>query len=158
MNQPQPTKRILAVDLGTVRCGLAVSDELEMLASPVHAIMVGDGQNLIRDILEQATILEVSKIIVGLPLNMDGTEGPRAQAGRRMAEALQAATALPVILVDERLTSFEAEERLKEAGMQPRGRIRAGRKGKRDAQVDCAAAAVLLQWYLDRPNPEALIT
>lgn len=145
--------RILAIDPGTVRCGLAVSDPLGMLATPLEAMPVGDGRDLAARLAARAAALEVERIVVGHPLNMDGTAGPRAQAAERLVEALRAATAIPVDLADERLSSFEAEERLHEAGRRPRGRVRAGRAGRRDAQVDSAAAAVLLQWVLDRPRP-----
>lgn len=143
--------RILAIDPGTVRCGLAVSDPLGMLATPLQAMPVGDGQDLAARLARRAAELEVARIIVGHPLNMDGTAGPRAQACERLAQALRDQTPIPVDLVDERLSSFEAEDRLHEAGRRPRGRVRAGRAGRRDAQVDSAAAAVLLQWVLDRP-------
>lgn len=142
--------RILAIDPGTVRCGLAVSDSLGMLATPLEAVPVGDGHDLVARLAARAAELEAQRIVVGHPLNMDGTAGPRAQASARLVEALRAATAIPVDLVDERLSSFEAEERLHEAGRRPRGRVRSGRAGRRDAQVDSAAAAVLLQWVLDR--------
>lgn len=143
--------RILAIDPGTVRCGLAVSDSLGMLATPLEAVAVGDGRDLVARLAARAAELEVQRIIVGHPLNMDGTAGPRAQASARLVEALQTATTIPVELVDERLSSFEAEDRLREAGRRPRGRVRSGRAGHRDAQVDSAAAAVFLQWFLDRP-------
>jgi len=143
--------RILAIDPGTVRCGLAVSDPLGILATPLEALPVGDGRDLAVRLAARAAELEAARIVVGYPLNMDGTEGPRAQASVRLAEALRAVTAIPVELVDERLTSFEAEERLHEAGRRPRGRVRSGRAGRRDAQVDSAAAAVLLQRVLERP-------
>lgn len=142
--------RILAIDPGTVRCGLAVSDPLGMLATPLEAMPVRDGRDLAARLVARAAALEAERIVVGHPLNMDGTAGPRAQAAERLVEALRAATAIPVDLADERLSSFEAEERLHEAGRRPRGRVRAGRAGRRDAQVDSAAAAVLLQWVLDR--------
>ncbi len=145
--------RILAIDPGTVRCGLAVCDSLGMLATPLEAVPVGDGRNLVAQLVGRAAELDVERIVVGYPLNMDGTVGPRAQASARLAEALRVATTILVELVDERLSSFEAEDRLREAGRRPRGRVRSGRAGRRDVQVDSAAAAVLLQWVLDRPTP-----
>jgi putative Holliday junction resolvase len=139
--------RVLAVDPGTVRCGLAVSDETGLLASPAGIIDVRGG-GAPEAIARKAAELGVSLILVGHPLNMDGTAGPRAQAVERLVADLRTRTALEVRLVDERLTSFEAEWRLEEAGVRTRDR-----KGKRDkGRVDQAAAAVLLQDWLDDPR------
>jgi putative Holliday junction resolvase len=132
--------RVLAIDPGTVRCGLAVSDGLGMLATPVGVVPVGDGRDLAVALARRAAELGAVRILVGLPLHADGTESFRSRAATRLADALRQATPLPVELVDERLTSVEAEDRLAQAGKR-------GRDAK--AHRDAAAAAVLLQWWLD---------
>lgn len=138
--------RVMAVDPGTVRCGIAVCDWLGMLATPVGVIHVKDGRELPAAIAARAVELEAQFIIVGYPISMDGTIGPRALAAEKLAEQVRAATDLEVQLFDERLTSAEAEDLLKEAG-----RSIKESKGMRDA----AAAAVLLTWWLDK-NPQRL--
>jgi len=136
----------MAVDPGTVRCGIAVCDWLGMLATPVGVIRVKDGRELPAAIAAKAVELEAALIIVGYPVSMDGTIGPRALAAERLAEQVRAVTDLEVQLYDERLTSAEAEDLLKEAGKTI--------KESKDMR-DAAAAAVLLTWWLDK-NPQSL--
>lgn len=138
--------RVMAVDPGTVRCGIAVCDWLGMLASPVGVIRVKDGRDLPAAIAAKASELEAGMIIVGYPIQMDGTPGPRAEAAEKLAGQIREHTDLKVELFDERLTSVEAEDLLKEAG-----RSIKEMKEMRDA----AAAAVLLTWWLDR-NPQSI--
>ncbi len=138
--------RVMAVDPGTVRCGIAVCDWLGMLATPVGVIRVKDGRELPAAIAAKAAELEAGLIIVGYPVSMDGTIGPRALAAEKLAEQVRAVTDLEVRLFDERLTSAEAEDLLKEAGKTI--------KESKDMR-DAAAAAVLLTWWLDR-NPQSL--
>jgi len=138
--------RVMAVDPGTVRCGIAVCDWLGMLATPVGVIRVKDGRELPAAIAAKAVELEAALIIVGYPVSMDGTIGPRALAAERLAEQVRAVTDLEVQLYDERLTSAEAEDLLKEAGKTI--------KESKDMR-DAAAAAVLLTWWLDK-NPQSL--
>jgi putative Holliday junction resolvase len=134
----------MAVDPGTVRCGIAVCDWLGMLASPVGVIRVKDGRELPAAIAAKAVELEAELIIVGYPIQMDGTPGPRAAAAEKLAEQVRQHTDLEVQLFDERLTSAEAEDLLKEAG----------RSIKESKEMrDAAAAAVLLTWWLDK-NPQ----
>jgi putative Holliday junction resolvase len=132
--------RILAVDPGTARCGLALCDGLGIVASPAGVIEVRDGRDLPRRLAERAAGEGAGLILIGHPLNADGTEGPRALAAARLADAVAAATSIPVELMDERYTTIEAEELLAEAG-----RRRRDRRGRKDE----AAAAVLLRRYLD---------
>lgn len=130
----------IGVDTGTSRCGIAVSDGLGMLARPAGLIESKGGRDLAQAVADRAATEEAGAIVVGLPLNMDGSEGPRAQAARRFAADVKGRTSARVLLLDERLTTVEAERRLFEAGHDGRGR-----KGLKDA----ASAAVLLQAYLD---------
>ncbi len=140
--------RVLAIDPGTARCGLAVSDEEGILATPIEALPVGDGARLAERLAEKARALGAGRILVGYPLRMDGSPGPRARAVERLAARLRSVSNVPVDLVDERLTTVEARERLREAGRHRTGR--GSRAGPADrGAVDSAAAAILLQGWLD---------
>jgi putative Holliday junction resolvase len=132
--------RVLGVDLGSRRIGIAVSDPSGTLASPLT--VQPRGRDHAADhtaLLAVAAEEHVARIVVGLPLSLSGGEGPAAQAARDEAEELRAATALPVDLHDERLTTVSATRRLREAR----------RRGAKRDPVDAAAAAEMLQSYLD---------
>lgn len=132
--------RILALDHGTVRIGVAVSDELKMLAHPVEHIPADP----FPDFLERLKVLirekEVELVVVGMPRNMDGSYGEAAAKVRAFVTVLREAIQVPIRTWDERLTTVQAQ----------RGMRQGGRKGgdARD-RIDAAAAAVLLQGYLD---------
>ncbi|BCW98006.1 MAG: putative pre-16S rRNA nuclease [Armatimonadota bacterium] len=133
--------RVLAVDLGSVRTGLAVSDELGILASPLPPLRRTESiRKDARAIAETAERLKAQKIVVGLPVGLDGTEGPAATMAREMAERISRYTRIPVVLHDERWTTVEAAERLREAGLDSR---------RARQIVDSQAAAVLLESYLE---------
>ena len=132
--------KVLAIDPGTVRCGLAVSDPLGILATPVEVLEVRDGANLAERIVQRAKELEAGTILVGYPLDMDGNEGPRARSAAALADRIRSLSSGEVLLVDERLTTVVATRLLHEAG-------RSARKQK--TRIDSAAAAVLLQTWLD---------
>lgn len=133
---------IVGVDFGRKRIGLAITDgELAYPLGIMERRSLKYDFEAIRLLLSERA---VSLIVVGLPLNMDGTEGPSARAARSFAERLGSATNLPVEMFDERLTSFEAEERLREASASP-----AAKKGARDA---VAAAIILEGWLESRRN------
>jgi putative Holliday junction resolvase len=136
--------RVLAVDPGRVRVGLALSDEGARLATP-HSTLPG-GAGLAARIIEVATSAGADTIVVGLPRRLDGTEGPEAEAARGLAAEISATGGLAVELWDERFTSSMAETALKIS------RPRRGAKvaGARREATDRVAAAVLLQSYLDR--------
>jgi putative Holliday junction resolvase len=133
--------RALAVDLGAVRVGIAVADELGVLAHPRPYL---DGRNrraLLEALARLADEEDVGVILVGLPRSLRGTEGPPARRARRFAEQLAARTGRRVELVEEWLSTVEAKARLKAQGLDER-RLR--------ERIDSAAAAVLLQSWLDR--------
>lgn len=133
--------RILGVDPGEVRLGLAVSDELGLTAQGLPTwVSRGRSADLahLRALVEE---LGVAEVVVGLPRNMDGTIGPSAEAARELAEDLRTALGLPVSLWDERLTTQAATRALTEAGVSRR---------RRRGRVDAVAAALILQGYLDR--------
>jgi len=130
---------IAALDLGRRRIGVAVTDAAAMGAYPVGVV---ERRSIARDLEVIAAMLrdrEVTMFVVGLPLNMDGSEGPAARSARRFADQLAAALKVEVEMFDERLTSFEAEERLK--GMPVK-------KGARKPTIDAIAATVILEGWM----------
>ncbi len=133
--------RILSVDYGDVRTGLAISDLLGLIASPLPTFKTRSMRSAIDYIADVARENEVDRIVVGLPLNMDGSEGERARKTRAFARVLERVCAVPVILEDERLTSVEAENILIEGNV---------KRDKRKQLLDSMAARLILQSYLDR--------
>jgi putative Holliday junction resolvase len=131
--------KTLAVDPGDKRTGLAISAGAIAVALPTLA-MRGDGKDLDR-IAKIASDAGAERIIVGLPLNMDGTEGPRATAAREFADDLRGRTDLPVEMWDERLSTAAGEARLREAGLDRR---------ELSKRSDAAAAIVILESYLEK--------
>jgi putative holliday junction resolvase len=136
--------RTLGVDLGRVRIGLAVADDLLGAARPLRTIVRRDERTDLEAIAVLARDYEVARAVLGLPLNMDGTEGASARLARAFQPRLAAALGVPVELFDERLSSFEAETRLRDRGISSKDRR---------AMVDAEAAAVILQGWLDRSTP-----
>jgi putative Holliday junction resolvase len=141
--------RVLGIDLGTRRIGLALSDPDATIASPLQVL---ERQGRKRDIAALAALVRdhaVERIVVGLPIHMDGRRGPEAEAAESFAASLARATRLEVDLIDERWTTVEAERALREMGQ-------TGRRGrKRRQHVDAVAASLLLRAYLDRGVPAA---
>lgn len=135
--------RTLGVDLGRVRIGLAVADDLLATARALTTITRTAEARDLAAIVAVARDYEVTRAVLGLPLNMDGSEGPAARLARAFAPRLEAALGVPVELVDERLSSFEAESRLRERGLSSRDM-----RGK----VDAEAAAVILEGWLAGRN------
>ena len=135
--------RILGLDYGSRTVGVAVSDPLMLTAQGVEIIR-RDRENALRRTLARIEELigayEVDRIVLGLPLNMDDSEGPRAEATREFKEKLERRTGLPVILVDERLTTVEADEVMMEAGLD---------RFERKKHVDRIAAQLILQDYMN---------
>ncbi len=142
MSEPVPGAAgpVLALDLGDVRIGVAVSDPDRRVAVPVGTVHVGRPPGELKAIAGLAAERGATLVVVGLPLNMDGSRGPRAAHAEAFADVLRGILDVPVELCDERLTTVEAERGLREAGV--RGR-------DRRAVVDAAAARVLLQGWLD---------
>jgi putative Holliday junction resolvase len=133
--------RVLALDLGSRRIGVAVSDPTGTLASPRPNVpRSGDRAGDHRRIADVVAEEEAELVLVGLPLSLDGAEGRAAEAARGEVDELRAALAVPVELHDERLTTVTAHRLLAEQGLDSR---------KRRKVVDGAAAAVLLQAWLD---------
>lgn len=136
--------RILALDHGTVRIGVALSDELKTLATPLEYLPAEPFAKLVERLRQLIREKEVELILVGLPRNMDGTYGPAALKVQEFVAALRSALTVPIQTWDERLTSVQAHRYLAEGGIRARDRRQ---------KVDQMAAAILLQSYLDsRPG------
>lgn len=131
---------ILGVDLGKARTGVAVCDKNETLASPVEVVHEHNSERLLQRVASLAAERGAERIVVGLPRNMDGSEGESAQNARAFGEALQALSGLPVDFSDERGTTITAHSFLNETNT--RGK-------RRKATVDAVAATIILQDYLD---------
>jgi len=140
--------RVLGIDYGTVRLGLAMSDEEEILASPLpcqrrtHSL-----KHDLRRLTKLAAEYGVHRIVIGLPLNADGSQGPMAEETLAFADRLKQAIDLPIEMVDERLTTDEVERVLIRANLS-----RQKRKGLRDS----LAAVLILQDHLNRERSESL--
>jgi len=132
--------RVLALDFGLRRTGVAVSDESGLLASPVGTVPGGADGRAMREIGRFVREYRPAEMVVGDPRRLEGGGGALSGRVAEFAGELSRAFGVPVVLRDERYTSFEAEEKLKEQGMKWR---------RRRARRDKAAAAVLLQAYLD---------
>lgn len=133
-------KRLLAIDPGSVRLGLALSDTEHRLASPLMTYTRRDPAQDARFLKKIVEDEEVGAIIVGLPIHEDGSEGAQAKLAREFGAWLQEAVGVPCEFYDERFTSFQADLYMDDAGLT---------KKKRKARRDQLAAQVLLQTYLD---------
>jgi putative Holliday junction resolvase len=132
--------RILAVDPGSKRVGLAVSDPTGTIAQALSTVPAEPAATLASRLADIAKAQDAQRIVVGLPLRLNGTHGPEAAAAQRLAHALRQAARLPVEMVDERLTTAAAERSLIAGGV---------RREKRRLSVDRVAATLLLQGHLD---------
>lgn len=132
--------KVMSIDLGDVRTGVAVSDVTGFLAGRSVSITQRDRDKLLEEILAMIEKEKPGEIVLGLPINMDGTEGPRAEKSRAFGDKLHEACGLPIKYMDERGSSISANRILSDAGK---------KKGKQRAQVDAVAAAIILQNYLD---------
>jgi putative holliday junction resolvase len=139
--------RYLCLDPGRKRIGVAVSDETGLIASPVGVIQVGERNRaqVLQQVLRYIEQEEAGKLIIGLPLHMNGDEGIEAARAREFARQLSRLTKIPIDFMDERLTSVEADRLMQEAGI---------KREKRKARIDARAAAIILQTYLDAERSE----
>jgi putative Holliday junction resolvase len=136
-----PGRTVAALDLGEKTIGLAVSDRGLSFAHPRTMLPRGKFSTDAQALLEAARRENVAAIVMGLPVNMDGSEGPRAQASRAFVRNLERLTDLPFLFWDERLSTVAAERALLEMDVSRR---------KRGQRIDSAAAAFILQGVLDR--------
>ena len=138
--------RIMAIDYGDARTGVAVSDPTGLLAGQTFLIKSRKAQVVLEELAALSKAQGAEELVMGYPRNMDGTLGPRAEKYAAFAKKLEAATGLPVILWDERRTTVDAHRILGEQG------IRA--KNRKD-KVDAMAATLILEGYLDRKRIQA---
>ena len=136
--------RKIALDVGTVRIGIATSDPMGIIASGYETfVRTKDEEADLKKIAALAVEKQADTFVIGLPLNMDGTEGEKVAEMREFAEKLSAHTDRKIVFQDERLTTVSAQKALIESGM---------RREKRKNVVDMVAATIILQSYLDRIN------
>jgi putative Holliday junction resolvase len=146
----KPGSRLLGVDYGHVRIGLAITDEDRRIASPLttyHRRTREEDAHFFQKVVVEES---VEKIVIGLPVHADGSEGDKAAETRRFGAWLADATGLPIVYFDERFTTVEAESHLLAAGLTSK---------RRKARRDRVAAQILLQSYIDAgcpPDPQAL--
>ena len=136
---------MIGVDYGDVRTGIASCDVLGMMASAVGAIKPGGMRNTAQEVARIAKEQNAVGIVVGLPKNMDGSEGPRADVVRAFVDLLKAETDLPIFFEDERMTTMEANRFL--TATETFGK-------KRKEKVDALSAELILQSWLDRKRRE----
>ena len=137
--QVMQMKKVMAIDYGDARTGVAFSDSLGMLAGETTVVESWNHDKLLEKLVELAKSRDASPVVLGLPRNMDGTEGPRAEKCRALAAELEEA-GFAVVLVDERRTTVEAHAILSEAG----------KHGKqRKQRIDAVAATLILETYLN---------
>ena len=134
---------VIALDVGDRRIGVAASDPTGFLASPVTTIERRDETSDVEAVLQTAAQYHASKIVVGMPLTLAGEKGAQARKVEDFIESLTGQSTVPVTVIDERLSSVEAERLLRASGKKP---------SKDRALVDAAAATVILQSYLDATN------
>jgi putative holliday junction resolvase len=135
-----PGQRLMGIDLGTKTIGLATSDLTLQIATPRHTISRSKFQADAKALLEFANAEGVGLLVIGLPLNMDGSEGPRAQSTRAFVRNLEKLTSLPIIYWDERLSTAAVTRTMIEADIS---------RAKQADNVDKLAAAYILQGLLD---------
>lgn len=143
-SSPAKTKRSAGLDIGDKRIGVAISDALGLTAQPVGVVQ---RVSLKRDIDAIRSLLapyELERLVAGLPLQMDGSEGQQSARTRAFADALASAMGLEVVYQDERMTSVQSERILVESGL---------RREKRRTVIDKVAATLILQAYLDARRP-----
>lgn len=131
--------KIMAIDYGDQRTGIAVSDMLGVIAGETWVIREWDAERLAAEICRAAGERKVERLVLGLPKNMDGTEGVRAEKSRALGERLKELSGLQVVMWDERRTTVDAHRILSDAGKHGK---------KRKETVDAVAAALILEGYL----------
>jgi putative pre-16S rRNA nuclease len=137
---PADTGRVLGLDLGDVRIGVAISDPERRLAVPLGTVQVGRPPGEMRAIADLVNANDVTVVVIGEPISLDGVRRERATHAANFADALRAMLTVPVALHDERFSTTQAERSLRDAGVSGK---------RRRSVVDAAAAQVILQGWLD---------
>ena len=135
--------KIIALDIGTVRIGIATSDIMEIIASAYEVYRRKNLDVDVKYIAELVSKLDAGEIVIGLPLKLDGTEGQSVEMAKSFGEKLSELTSVPIVYQDERLSTVSAQRVLIESGM---------RREKRKDKVDSVAATFILQTYLDKKS------
>ena len=139
--------KILALDIGTVRIGIATSDIMEIIASAYEVYRRKNQKADIEHVAKLVSDLAVGEIVIGLPLKMDGSEGQSVEMARQFGDELSKLVSVPIVYQDERLSTVSAQRILIESGM---------RREKRKDKVDSIAATIILQTYLDKKSNQRL--
>ena len=132
--------RYLSLDLGRKRIGMALSDATGLIATPLGVIQVRSPSQVFAEIVKRVAEYEAGKVVIGLPIQLNGVEGIEAGRARTFATELAKHLSIPIVFMDERLSSVAAERMLLDAGQN---------RDKRRANIDATAAALILQTYLD---------
>jgi putative Holliday junction resolvase len=140
---PEVSGRVLALDFGAKRVGVALSDELRLTVRPLAALRGTNWKQLVKALSELCEEFDVRQVVLGLPLRLDGVEGDAATEVRRVARKLELTLQLPIDFQDERLTSKAAESALRREGFSERAVL---------ANADSEAAAIILRDYLSRSD------
>lgn len=135
--------RLLSIDPGTKKVGIALSDELQLTVRPLKIIQRSSWKKLLADVREIAEVYDAKGIVIGLPLNTDGSESGMSEDARRLARNFSLSLVIPVALHDERLTSYAARGRLWSTG--------AGERRVRE-RLDSEAAAIILEDFIETRN------
>jgi len=144
-NNENDTGRILGIDPGEKRIGLALSDPLGITAQGLSTLTIKDRTEAVERIAGIIRDKKVNLVVMGFPLNMDGSAGLQAERARKMGTEIEEKSGVPVVYRDERLTSLQAEKVLLKADLS---------RGKRKSKIDLLAAQLILQSYLNQPEEE----
>jgi len=139
-NQRKTTGRLIALDLGARRVGVAISDELQITASPLPFIERRSWKDLLRRVAEIIEGYDARALVIGLPLGLDGTEGEAARQARQIAENFRRSLDVPVYLQDERLTTFAARSEMRSEGV---------RAEEIESKIDSESAAIILRDFME---------
>ena len=145
----QPKGRVLALDLGAKRVGVAVSDELQISISRLRPILRTNWKQLLRDVTQTVQQQNAKALVVGFPLSLDGSKGSAAKSVQQTAGRFAQSLLIPVYLQDERLTSVAAAEQLRAAGHNPK---------EVQEMIDSEAAAVILSDFLGSRGPKTPVS
>lgn len=135
--------KIIALDIGTVRIGIATSDIMEIIASAYETYRRKSLDLDVKYIAELVSKLDAGEIVIGLPLKLDGSEGQSVEMAKNFGEKLAELVTIPIVYQDERLSTVSAERILIESGV---------RREKRKDKIDSIAATIILQTYLDKKS------